>query len=112
MRRFRERSFLPLQLFDFLAYIGVVLLGCFEVRLCGKGRRIRFAERILVVFIRISRFPDFLCRRLLPFLRFLQPVCVLILAVVALLELVRSHSKRLLVLVNDALLQFHLTAER
>ena len=112
LRRLFQRDVLAFQLFNFLNGSAVFALIGVQVCLGRNGRGIRFAQRILIVLIRL-RGAGYFCLQLLLFvLRIRQALRVVILPGIALLQLVAGLLERALILTDRVLLKLKGTLKR
>ena len=105
LRRFFQRDVLAFQLFDFLNGGAILALIGVQIRLCGNRRGVRFAQRILIVLICLCGAGYFRFQLLLFFLRVRQPLRVVVLPCLALLQLVAGLLERSLILPDRILLK-------
>ena len=112
LRGFFQRDVLPFQLFEFLNGCAVFTLISVQICLCGNGRRIRFAQRMLIVLIRLCGAGHFCFQLLLFVLRVRQPLRVVVLPGIALLQLIAGLLKRTLILSDRILLKLEGALER
>ena len=99
-----QRDVLTFQLFEFLN--GCAVFTLISVQIClGRDRRgIRFAQRMLIVLIRLCGAGYFCFQLLLFVLRVGQPLCIIVLPGITLLQLVAGLLERTLVLTDRVLL--------
>ena len=103
---------MPFQLFDFLNGSTVFALIGVQICLRGDGRGIRFAQRIFIVLIRLRGAGHFRFQLLLFVLRVRQPLRVVVLPRIALLQLIAGLLKRTLILAYCVLLKLEGALER
>ena len=99
-----QRDVLTFQLFEFLNRSTILALIGVQIRLRGDGRGVRFAQRMLIVLIRLCGAGYFCFQLLLFVLRVGQPLCIIVLPGITLLQLIAGLLKRALVLANRVLL--------
>ena len=100
------------ELLDLLGGFSVLDLDRIKVCLCRNGRGVRFAQRCFIVCVRGCGVRHFLLELGLLLLGVLQPLCVVVLAVVALAELITGGLQRLLILTDGIFLQGELPLQR
>ena len=96
---------MPLQLFDFLNGSAILVLISVQIRHCGNRCGIRFAQRILIVLIRLRGAGHFCFQLLLFVLRVRQALRVIVLPGITLLQLVAGLLERSLILPDCVLLK-------
>ena len=100
LRRLFQRNVLTFQLPDFLNGSAVFALIGVKIRLGRNRRGIRFAQRILIVLIRLRGAGYFRFQLLLFVLRIRQALGVVVLPGIALLQLVTGLLERTLILTD------------
>ena len=105
LRRLFQRNVLTFQLFDFLNGGTIFALISVQIRLCGNRRGVRFTQRILIVLIRLCGAGYFCFQLLLFVLRIRQPLGIVVLPGIALLQLVTGLLERTLILTDRILLK-------
>ena len=103
--RLFQRDVLPLQLFDFLNGSAILVLISVQIRHCGNRCGIRFAQRILIVLIRLRSAGHFCFQLLLFVSRVRQPLRVVVLPCIALLQFIAGLLERALILPDRILLK-------
>ena len=93
------------ELFDFCGLLAVFFLDQIEIALGGDGGRVGIAQRAAVLLIGCGGAGDFLFELCLPGLCFFQPLGVVALPVIALLQLIAGLLERALILPDRILLQ-------
>ena len=100
-----QRDVLTFQFPDFLNDSTIFALVGVQIRLCSNRRGIRFAQRILIVLIRL-RSAGYFCFQLLLFvLRIHQTLRIIVLPSIALLQLIAGLLECALVLTDRVLLK-------
>ena len=102
---------LTVQLGDLSSGFRVLLLISFQVGLGGDGDGVGFAETIPVAFIGNSRCFHLEAQVFLPGFSLLQPLCVILMAVVVFLQLIVRRNQRPAVLFHSPLLLSQLLSQ-